>query len=135
DIAIIGWNISPMVRNTDKTEAQLLLEVVSGAVDDTGITRAEVDFTCAGSCDYVAGQAFSFVQNIDSIGAWPPKRDSHVAMDGAWAACAGGGPACHAGTAPARSRWFPVAPRPPIPRTSIRWRWTPSISRPSVPTR
>src|SRR5690349_727974 len=85
DIAIIGWNISPMVRNTDKTEAQLLLEVVSGAVEDTGITRADVDFTCAGSCDYVAGQAFSFVQNIDSIGAWPPKRDSHVEMDGAWA--------------------------------------------------
>jgi acetyl-CoA acetyltransferase len=85
DIAIIGWSISPMVRRTDKTEAQLLLEVVSGAVDDAGITRADVDFTCAGSCDYVAGQAFSFVQNIDAVGAWPPKRDSHVEMDGAWA--------------------------------------------------
>src|SRR5690242_14654701 len=85
DIAIIGWNISPMVRQTDKTEAQLLLEVVSGAVEDAGITRADVDFTCAGSCDYVAGQAFSFVQNTDAIGAWPPKADSHVEMDGAWA--------------------------------------------------
>ena len=85
DIAIIGWNISPMVRFTDKTEAELLLDVVSGAVGDAGITRAEVDFSCAGSCDYVAGQAFSFVQNIDAIGAWPPKRDSHVEMDGAWA--------------------------------------------------
>ena len=74
-----------MVRNTDKTEAQMLLEVVSGAVEDAGITRREVDFTCAGSCDYVAGQAFSFVVNIDAIGAWPPKRDSHVEMDGAWA--------------------------------------------------
>ena len=38
-----------------------------------------------GSCDYVAGPAFSFVQNLDAIGAWPPKRDSHVEMDGAWA--------------------------------------------------
>jgi len=85
DIALIGWSISPMVRNTDKTEAQLLLEVITGAVEDAGITRKEVDFTCAGSCDYVAGQAFSFVQNIDAIGAWPPKRDSHVEMDGAWA--------------------------------------------------
>jgi acetyl-CoA acetyltransferase len=85
DIAIIGWSISPMVRRTDKTEAQMLLEVVSGACDDAGITRADVDFSCAGSCDYVAGQAFSFVQNIDAIGAWPPKRDSHVEMDGAWA--------------------------------------------------
>jgi len=85
DIAIIGWSISPMERHTGKTEAQLLLEVVTGAVDDAGITRREVDFTCAGSCDYVAGQAFSFVQNIDAVGAWPPKRDSHVEMDGAWA--------------------------------------------------
>jgi len=85
DIAIIGWNVSPMVRFTDKTEAELLLDVVTGAVDDAGITRADVDFSCAGSCDYVAGQAFSFVQNIDAIGAWPPKRDSHVEMDGAWA--------------------------------------------------
>jgi acetyl-CoA acetyltransferase len=85
DIAIIGWNISPMVRNTEHTEAQMLLEVITGAVTDAGITRKEVDFTCAGSCDYVAGQAFSFVQNIDALGAWPPKRDSHVEMDGAWA--------------------------------------------------
>jgi len=85
DIAIIGWSISPMVRNTDYTEAQLLNQVISGAVEDAGITRKEVDFTCAGSCDYVAGQAFSFVQNIDALGAWPPKRDSHVEMDGAWA--------------------------------------------------
>jgi acetyl-CoA acetyltransferase len=85
DIAIIGWHVSPMVRRTDKTEVQMLLEVVTGAVEHAGITRADVDFTCAGSCDYVAGQAFSFVQNIDAIGAWPPKRDSHVEMDGAWA--------------------------------------------------
>src|SRR3954470_20130146 len=85
DIALVGWSTSPMVRNTDKTEAQLLLEVISGAVENAGITRREVDFTCAGSCDYVAGQAFSFVQNIDAVGAWPPKRDSHVEMDGAWA--------------------------------------------------
>ena len=85
DIAIIGWNVSPMVRHTDKTEAQMLLEVCSGAVEHAGISRAEIDFTCAGSCDYVAGQAFSFVQNIDALGAWPPKRDSHVEMDGAWA--------------------------------------------------
>ena len=85
DIAIIGWHQSPMVRATDKTETQMLLEVITGAVEHAGITRADLDFTCAGSCDYVAGQAFSFVQNIDAIGAWPPKRDSHVEMDGAWA--------------------------------------------------
>ncbi len=25
------------------------------------------------------------MSNLDAIGAWPPKRDSHVEMDGAWA--------------------------------------------------
>ena len=39
DIALIGWSISPMVRNTDKTEAQMLLEVFTGAVIDAGIVR------------------------------------------------------------------------------------------------
>src|SRR3954453_16171970 len=85
DIAIIGWSISPMERHTGKTEAQLINDVVTGAVADAGITRKDVDFTCAGSCNYVAGQAFSFVQNIDAVGAWPPKRDSPVEMDGAGA--------------------------------------------------
>jgi acetyl-CoA acetyltransferase len=46
DIAIIGWSISPMVRNTDLTEAQMLNQVITGAVEDAGITRREVDFTC-----------------------------------------------------------------------------------------
>ncbi len=38
-----------------------------------GLTRADIDFTCLGSCDYITGQAFSFVQNLDAIGAWPPE--------------------------------------------------------------
>jgi len=84
-VAIIGWSISPMVRRTEKTEAELLLDVINGASRDAGITLADIGFTCAGSCDYVAGQPFSFVQNIDAFGSWPPRRDSHVEMDGAWA--------------------------------------------------
>ena len=59
--------------------------MITDALESAGLNRADVDFTCAGSCDYITGQAFSFVQNIDAIGAWPPKRDSHVEMDGAWA--------------------------------------------------
>ena len=84
-VAIIGWSISPMVRRTEKTEAELLLDVINDASRDAGITLADIGFTCAGSCDYVAGQPFSFVQNIDAFGSWPPRRDSHVEMDGAWA--------------------------------------------------
>ena len=85
DIAVVGWAQTPMVRTTELSETQLLLRVITAALDPLGLTRADVDFTCLGSCDYITGQAFSFVGNLDAIGAWPPKRDSHVEMDGAWA--------------------------------------------------
>ena len=85
DIAVVGWAQTPMVRHTDKSEAQLLMSVITDAIEPLGLTRADIDFTCLGSCDYITGQAFSFVGNLDAIGAWPPKRDSHVEMDGAWA--------------------------------------------------
>ena len=61
------------------------MDAITDALDPLGLTRADIDFTCLGSCDYITGQAFSFVSNLDAIGAWPPKRDSHVEMDGAWA--------------------------------------------------
>ncbi len=76
DIAVVGWAQTPMVRHTDQSETQLLLDVITDALTPLGLTRADVDFTCLGSCDYITGQAFSFVTNLDAIGAWPPKRDS-----------------------------------------------------------
>jgi acetyl-CoA acetyltransferase len=85
EIAVVGWAQTPMTRRTDLSETQLLLRVITDALEPLGLTRADVDFTCLGSCDYITGQAFSFVSNLDAIGAWPPKRDSHVEMDGAWA--------------------------------------------------
>ena len=85
DVAVVGWAQTPMVRRTELSETQLLLNVITDALEPLGLTRADIDFTCLGSCDYITGQAFSFVSNLDAIGAWPPKRDSHVEMDGAWA--------------------------------------------------
>src|ERR1700723_867267 len=85
DIAVVGWAQTPMVRHTELSETQLLVRVITDALEPLGLTRSDVDFTCLGSCDYITGQAFSFVGNLDAIGAWPPKRDFHVEMDGAWA--------------------------------------------------
>src|SRR3954451_9516608 len=85
DIAVVGWAQTPMIRRTELSETQLLLDVITDALVPLALTRADVDFTCLGSCDYITGQAFSFVQNLDALGAWPPKQDSHVEMDGAWA--------------------------------------------------
>ena len=85
DIAIVGWAQTEMVRHTELTETQMLMRVITDLLEPLQLTRADIDFTCLGSCDYITGQAFSFVSNLDAIGAWPPKRDSHVEMDGAWA--------------------------------------------------
>jgi len=85
DIAVVGWAQTPMERRTDRSETRMLMDVITAALEPLSLTRADVDFTCLGSCDYITGQAFSFVSNLDAIGAWPPKRDSHVEMDGAWA--------------------------------------------------
>jgi acetyl-CoA acetyltransferase len=85
DIAVVGWAQTAMVRQTDQSETRMLMDVITAALEPLGLDRADVDFTCLGSCDYITGQAFSFVSNLDAIGAWPPKRDSHVEMDGAWA--------------------------------------------------
>ena len=85
DIAVVGWAHTPLVRHTEQSETRMLMDVITAAITPLGLTRADIDFTCLGSCDYITGQAFSFVSNLDAIGAWPPKRDSHVEMDGAWA--------------------------------------------------
>jgi len=85
EIAIVGWAQTPMLRRTELSETHMLVDVITDALEPLSLTRADIDFTCLGSCDYITGQAFSFVSNLDAIGAWPPKRDSHVEMDGAWA--------------------------------------------------
>lgn len=36
----------------------MLMDVITRCADPLGLTRADVDFTCLGSCDYITGQAF-----------------------------------------------------------------------------
>lgn len=85
DIAIVGYAISPLLRRTDQTETMMMLPTVQGAIKSAGLTKDDIGFTVSGSCDYLSGQAFSFVSNVDAYGAWPPINESHVEMDGAWA--------------------------------------------------
>jgi acetyl-CoA acetyltransferase len=84
-VAVVGSAQSPLVRRAEVTEVQMLLPVLRDALASAGLTRQEIDFTCSGSCDYLSGQSFSFVSNLDAVGAWPPISESHVEMDGAWA--------------------------------------------------
>ncbi len=66
-------------------EVEMVQPVIQSALEAVGARISEIDFTCSGSSDYLAGQAFSFVMTLDAVGAWPPIAESHVEMDGAWA--------------------------------------------------
>ena len=85
DIAIVGYAQSPSWREAELTEVQFLFPVIADAIAMAGIDRRDIGFTCAGSCDYLSGQTFAFVSNLEAVGAWPPISESHVEMDGAWA--------------------------------------------------
>jgi acetyl-CoA acetyltransferase len=86
DVAVVSFAQSHYVRSdTQRNEVEILMPVISDAVERSGIPRKEIGFTVSGSCDYLAGQPFAFVNALDAVGAWPPIRESHVEMDGAWA--------------------------------------------------
>ena len=69
---------------TELNEVEMIQPVIREVLDRVG-GISEIGFTCSGSSDYLAGQAFSFVMTLDAVGAWPPIQESHVEMDGAWA--------------------------------------------------
>ena len=63
----------------------MLMPVIAEVFGNIGITKDDVDFICSGSTDYLIGGPFSFVMALDAVGVWPPRAESHVEMDGAWA--------------------------------------------------
>src|SRR4051794_12173137 len=63
----------------------MLLPVIQEAVGKVGLTQQDIGFTVSGSSDYLQGFPFAFVGALDAVGAWPPIRESHVEMDGAFA--------------------------------------------------
>lgn len=67
------------------TEPELMIPLINAVRDDVGLGQQDIGFTCSGSSDFLAGQAFSFVMTLDAVGAVPPIAESHVEMDGAWA--------------------------------------------------
>lgn len=85
DIAIVGCAQSDAHVRYEGPEVVLIMERVNALLANAGIERHEVDYTIAGSCDYLSGMPFAFVSNVDGMGAWPPVYESHVEMDGAWA--------------------------------------------------
>jgi acetyl-CoA acetyltransferase len=86
DVAVVGYAQSPFTTaDPGRNEVEILMPVLADAFGKLGITMDDIGFTCSGSSDYLAGQAFAFVMALDAVGPWPPIVESHVEMDGAWA--------------------------------------------------
>jgi acetyl-CoA acetyltransferase len=85
NVAVVGFAQSTARKDRERNEVEFISPVVQEAVERSGIAKSEIGFTISGSCDYLSGGPFTFVQGLDAAGAWPPIRESHVEMDGAWA--------------------------------------------------
>jgi acetyl-CoA acetyltransferase len=86
EIAIVSFAQLPSVRDMGACdEPELVQPVVTEAMGKVGLTQKDIGFTCSGSSDYLVGRPFSFVAAVDGLEAWPPIRESHVEMDGAFA--------------------------------------------------
>lgn len=87
DVAVVGFAQSPCAGHSDSTTSgvEMLVPIFGQVLAGTGLAKGDIGFWCSGSSDYLAGRAFSFVQAVDAIGAFPPVMESHVEMDGAWA--------------------------------------------------
>src|SRR5688500_16158303 len=85
DVAVVSFASFTTPRERERNEVEMLMPVVGEAIERSGIDRKAIGFTMSGSCDYLAGVPFAFVSGLDAVGAWPPIRESHVEMDGAWA--------------------------------------------------
>ncbi|HSE54669.1 MAG TPA: thiolase domain-containing protein [Nocardioidaceae bacterium] len=86
DVAVVGFAQRQMKEfEGSPTMVELLVPIIGELYDQTGWTKADIDFWCSGSSDYLAGRSFSFVSAVDAIGTLPPVNESHVEMDAAWA--------------------------------------------------
>jgi len=85
-VSVASFAQSPNVRRVEEhNEVEMLMPVIAEVFGNIGITKDDVDFICSGSTDYLIGGPFSFVMALDAVGVWPPRAESHVEMDGAWA--------------------------------------------------
>lgn len=86
EIAIVDYCQTPATRNSGTTnELMMLQSVIQDIIKRNNRKLEDFDFVCSGSCDYLAGAAFAFVEAIESVGPFPAIKESHVEMDGAWA--------------------------------------------------
>ena len=124
-----------MVRNTDKTEAQMLLEVITGAVERRrhhprrGRLHLRRQLRLRGRPGVLVRAEHRRHRRV-AAQARLARRDGRRV-----GAVRGVGPAAARRHRRRAWRWARAGRRPPTPRSSTRWRWTRSTSRRSAPTR
>ncbi|HEX3707660.1 MAG TPA: lipid-transfer protein [Mycobacteriales bacterium] len=84
-VAIIASASFETPSEPARNEVEMLLPVIQKAMGEAGLTQPDIGFTVSGSSDYLQGFPFAFVSALDAVGAWPPVRESHLEMDGAFA--------------------------------------------------
>jgi acetyl-CoA acetyltransferase len=85
-VAVVSFAQADNIRReAHANEVEMLMPVITEVFGNLGITKDDVGFICSGSTDYLVGGPFSFVGALDAVGVWPPRSESHVEMDGAWA--------------------------------------------------
>ena len=84
-VAIVSWASFETPSEPARHEVEMLLPVIQETLAKVGLTQQDIGFTVSGSSDYLQGFPFAFVGALDAVGAWPPIRESHVEMDGAFA--------------------------------------------------
>ena len=85
DVAVVGYAEFETPAENVRNEVEMLMPVVNEALDEVGLEAHDIGFTVSGSSDYLQGYPFAFVHALDAIGPWPPIRESHLEMDGAFA--------------------------------------------------
>jgi len=84
DIAIVAYAARQQAE-VEENELEMIAPLIEQVRSETGLGPDDIDFTCSGSSDFLAGAAFSFVLTLDATRPVPPIVESHVEMDGAWA--------------------------------------------------
>jgi hypothetical protein len=85
NVAIVASASFETPSEPARNEVEMLLPVIHDALGAVGLTQQDIGFTVSGSSDYLQGFPFAFVGALDAVGAWPPIRESHLEMDGAFA--------------------------------------------------
>lgn len=87
NVAVVGFSHAPIVEcDEHRIATEMLYPQIREALESCGVSRDEIDFQVAGSSDYIDGRPFGFTAALDVMGSWPPREDSHLEMDAAFAA-------------------------------------------------